>query len=490
MVHMRIVFRWLILVWVAGFSLMACQSNQPIKPLLPNTAQAITYQPSDEVFYNPERGWAQSINITGSDLTEAPLTVERLNALRNAPEHFSLVRKYYQLRPFMGGDISAAFLENLQKDFDAVRRAGLKLVPRFVYVWNLATNKSDADTATALKHLEQLKPVLQNNEDVLAMLEAGMVGYWGEWHSSSSQHVDNYTLEPKASALQIRDKLLEITPSSRFVAMRYLSWHKYRYWPEPLSDQTAFRDTVQARVAHHNDMVVEDANWMVTGRGCGGCPSFETLQQYAQQDTRRVPQTGEPTDNANDLFPTTGDPRPGLSQMHYSMLIRNANTDENATHYQHWITQGYFPDITRQLGYRLQLVRSELPNWARAGETLTGSATIKNVGWAAPYNPRGLELILRHKTTQAVQRLSLLKPLEASLDPRFWLPESGEIKFDISVQLPASLELGQYELLLNLPDPKPTLYERPDYAIRLANQGVWEAATGFNRLGATLEIGQ
>jgi hypothetical protein len=485
---MSIFTKWLVLPWIAGLSLIACQSNRPIEPLVTNAVQVVTYQPSSETFNNPERGWGQSIEIDSTDQTAAPLTIERLNAFKNAPERFSLVRKYYQLRPFMAGDISTVFLENLQKDFDAVRQAGLKLVPRFVYVWNLSVNTSDADTATTLKHLEQLKPVLQNNEDVLAMLEAGLVGYWGEWHSSSNQHVDNYTLEPKASALDIRNKLLEITPKNRFLAMRYVSWHKYKYWSTPLDQLSSFRDSVQARIAHHNDMVVEDANWMVTGRGCGGCPSFDTLRQYAEADTRWAPQTGEPTGNANDSFPTTGDPRPGLSQMHFSMLIRNANTDENAAHYQHWIKEGYFEDITRQLGYRLQLLRSELPKEARAGAALNGRITIKNVGWAAPYNSRGLELILRHKVTQEVQRLNLLKPLDPLLDPRFWRPESGEIKFDIAAQLPADLKSGSYEILLHLPDPMTALRERPDYAIRLANQEVWETATGFNRLGATLEI--
>ncbi len=472
-------------LFALAFALTACQSSVPLQP---NASRIVTYSPSSELFNNPERGWAQSVGINNADQTEAPLTLERLNALKNSTERMSMVRKYYQLRPFMTGDISALFLENLQKDFDAVREAGMKLVPRFVYVWNLSNNRSDADTNTALQHLEQLKPVLQQNEDVLAMLEAGMVGAWGEWHTSSNGHVDNFTLAPQASALQIRDKLLEVTPVSRFVAMRYLYWHKYQFWNQPLSDQNAFANTMHARVAHHNDMVAEDANWTVTGRGCGGCPSFEIMRQYARQDTRFAPQTGEPTGNPNDNFPTTGDPRPGLSEMHYSMLVRNANPDENAPHYQHWINAGYIDDLTRQLGYRLQLVRSELPAQARVGGSINGRIVIKNVGWAAPYNRRGLELVLRHKVTQKVQRLDLLQPANPALDPRFWSPEAGEIQLDIALNLPANLEPGTYDLLLNLPDPMPTLNARPEYAIRLANQNTWEANTGFNRLGASLEV--
>jgi len=54
--------------------------------------------------------------------------------------------------------------------------------------------------------------------------------------------------------------------------------------------------------------------------------------------------------------------------------------------------------------------------------------------------------------------------------------------------LPSTVEPGTYQLLLNLPDPEPTLKGRPEYSIRLANAGVWEAATGYNNLQATIEI--
>jgi hypothetical protein len=42
---------------------------------------------------------------------------------------------------------------------------------------------------------------------------------------------------------------------------------------------------------------------------------------------------------------------------------------------------------------------------------------------------------------------------------------------------------------LNLPDPTPTLYSRADYAIQLANSGLWEAATGYNKMNHTVAIG-
>jgi len=41
---------------------------------------------------------------------------------------------------------------------------------------------------------------------------------------------------------------------------------------------------------------------------------------------------------------------------------------------------------------------------------------------------------------------------------------------------------GEYEVLLNLHDSRPSLAAQPDYSIRLANETVWEAESGYNRL--------
>ena len=52
-------------------------------------------------------------------------------------------------------------------------------------------------------------------------------------------------------------------------------------------------------------------------------------------------------------------------------------------------------------------------------------------------------------------------------------------------------------MLLNLPDPllpnvvtytQAGTEHRAYYAVRLANEGVWEPGTGFNRLGHTLTV--
>ena len=119
---------------------------------------------------------------------------------------------------------------------------------------------------------------------------------------------------------------------------------------------------------------------------------------------------------------------------------------------------------------------------------------LRNVGYAAPFNPRGIEVVLRH--TNSGQRF--FAELSRDTEARRWLPGPNHV-IAASLAVPADLPSGHYDLLLHLPDPTPTLYGLIPYSIRLANStavddngaslgNVWEPATGFHKLGHTLVI--
>jgi hypothetical protein len=106
---------------------------------------------------------------------------------------------------------------------------------------------------------------------------------------------------------------------------------------------------------------------------------------------------------------------------------------------------------------------------------------LTNQGWAAPFNKRDVELVLRNTSTGALYRVKL------NTDPRLWLP-GQTITVNQTVTLPSGMPSGNYALLLNLPDPTPTLNTRPEYAIQMANNNLWESSTGFNNLNFTTSI--
>ena len=57
----------------------------------------------------------------------------------------------------------------------------MKVILRFTYSNSCCDPPfNDAPKATILEHLEQLKPVLAKNEDVIAVVQMGLIGPWGE----------------------------------------------------------------------------------------------------------------------------------------------------------------------------------------------------------------------------------------------------------------------------------------------------------------------
>ena len=56
-----------------------------------------------------------------------------------------------------------------------------------------------------------------------------------------------------------------------------------------------------------------------------------------------------------------------------------------------------------------------------------------------------------------------------------------ETVIDQTITLPDGIS-GAHTLYLNLPDPCETLHDNPMFSIRLANEGVWNEETGYNKL--------
>jgi hypothetical protein len=167
-----------------------------------------------------------------------------------------------------------------------------------------------------------------------------------------------------------------------------------------------------------------------------------------------------------------------MARFHWSYL----NNHFYRPNLERWKAEGCYSEISRRLGYRLRLTQAQLPEGLKPGDSFSARFTFYNEGFAAPYNPRGLELVLRHKSSGSLTRFNL------SADPRRWMPGQSQ-QVELQATLPSNLPAGAYEALLNLPDPKPNLNARPEYAIRLANQGTWESGTGLNRLLHSVSVG-
>jgi hypothetical protein len=427
----------------------------------------ISYLEDQTDFSNPERGFYSEILSESS--APSSLTQAYLDQLKS--KNITLIRRLYSMITFRSGPISAAYLQHIQDDMDMIRNNGFKIILRFSYTNNEPAPWDDAPLNIVSSHIDQLTNILQKNADVIAMMEAGFIGRWGEWHDSSNG------LANPADMKTVLFKLLDALPKSRDVVVRYQQSKKDIFETnEPIGDADGFNKSNRSRTGHHNDcFLASDEDW---GTYWPNDPaSLEAQKNYLREENKYLPQQGE-TCNCNAPRSDCSAAVKELAQMRWSAL----NREYIECVLDSWKTQGCYDEISKRLGYRFRLLSAEIPKSVKIDAPLSLNLVLKNDGFASPYNARNMELVLRSKANAAVTRIRLFH------DPRTWLPDSATIKITVDVIIPASLLPGEYDLLLNFPDPEITLNTKPAYSIRLANQNVWEATTGYNSLQAAVTI--
>jgi len=190
-----------------------------------------------------------------------------------------------------------------------------------------------------------------------------------------------------------------------------------------------------------------------------------------------------PSFTYNNCIATGGQAENEMKRLHFSYLNSDYNNEVN----NDWDSDGCIGDIKKELGYRFILIDGTYTNEVQPGQTISLSIQLKNIGYTAPFNPRGIEVILQNQATQERWYTRL------SEDPRFWFGQGATHSIQTDLCIPTNMPIGDYELFLNLPDPESSLSDRSEYAIRLANNlpngtDVWEPTLGYNRLGHTISI--
>lgn len=472
--------------------------------------QAVFYTGTAEDFANPERGFASSRlppdprpitwdpcgsgnNFTAYNYDVWTPALRLDDLLADRAEGRSLVYMRYHIAAFRNAPLSDAFLARVDQDFATARAAGFKIVPRFAY--NYFTGGPDAPLDRVLEHLDQLGPVLQRNADVLAFMELGFIGCWGEMHTSSNGLIGPAGLNDATRA--ILEKAFAVVPAERMIAVRYAGY-KFQFFGNgtqqpiaPLTPANAFDRSIRARWGEGDDCVVcGEWNW-----GTWTSPADDpfAIRRFLHADNLYVVQEGEggqpgppqPPDVDGDGWTSDYDAcarvLPIFADGRWSALNGGyrANTWFGASA-DRWRREGCFDTIATRLGYRFRLESATLPVRLRRGRTLSIGLALVNDGWSAPYNERPVEVVLRNVKTGATTRVAV------AADPRFW--SSGRHDVTLTASLPRALRHGRYDVLVALPDPAATLRARPEYAIRFANAGTWDAPCGCNALGATVRV--
>ncbi|TWI62596.1 uncharacterized protein DUF4874 [Pseudoduganella lurida] len=433
-----------------------------------------TFRPTDAGIANPERGMYVWANDSLAAWTPAQADAQFAAGYR-------IVYAPVRLDAYAGAPLPQAVLDGLSASFATARRAGLKLIPRFLYNYPAGEtayrNAQDAPLARVLEHIGQLKPVLAANADVIAYLQAGFVGAWGEWHTSSND------LTAAGPRTQIRDALLDALPPDRFLQLRYPPY--LMAWAPQVP---RWRDGSKAsRIGVHNDCFM--ASNTDVGTYSEDAATRQRQHAYTAALSAVTPFGAETCNPADEPDPT---PRTNCDD-----ILREGSrfglTYLNDTYYRglfhtRWEAQGCMAQVKRSMGYRFELATLRHSADVAAGRSGELALTLRNSGWARAFNPRGVQLLLKHRTTGAVVRLAL-----PSVDPRDWLPgRTSTVTARFAV--PAGTPAGIYDVLLALPDGAASLAGDARYSVRPANADDagksqrWDDRLGAFGAGTTLNI--
>ncbi len=494
---------------------LACSKSKspaPVPPVI-NPNAMVTYTESVEDFANPERGFYRYTE--GRASAYVPLVQSQLEKWRglnsadggNYQVYSTLIFRYFIMDIFKGSALSAAFLQSVKNDFDIARAAGVKLIPRFVYTTTVTAGScpekfncapyGDAPKNIVLQHLAQLKPVLADAADVIAVVQMGLIGTWGEnyytdYFGDASQNGQKKLLDNNwQDRNEVIQALLDAVPKDRMIQVRYPQIkQRFVYGSSAsvnvaaLTDAEAFTNLDKARIGYHNDCFLAGTDDYGTYEDYGNSSTPRqsanvVLRAFAKADGKYVAVGGETCDDTyspqNDCEPA-GTAETEMASLHYSYLNCAYNNAVN----NDWQTNGCMLNIRRKLGYRFVLKEFVYPKEITAGSSMAFTLTVNNLGYASPFNERPVKMIFKNSASGQEFQYTL------NTDIRKWF--TGATKIETSIATNASLTAGVYELYLFMPDKYASIAAKPEYAIRLANTDTWDAAKGYNKLLATVTV--
>jgi len=441
------------------------------------TANAIrvTYTPDNKtIFKNPERGFTEEFNGIVSE--SSPYRVKNhISSNWGNSDNMTMPMLLYNFNKYKSQDLPSKILEGFDEDMQALRNRGFKCVLRFAYTED-EDDKTDAKPEWVKRHLEQLKPYLKKNADVIYVLEAGFVGVWGEWYYSVNY--GNETQHVTANRRKVIQYLFENAPEDRFILFRYpMIQQEYLNDKTPLNDWEGFTGTQKARMGCHNDAFLHNYGNMGT-YASDNDDDDPKVREYVAKQTLYVPNGGETNiDDDDQLAEQMYVKAPEeMSKYHWSFC----GMAYAMPVISRWRNSGLFDTLNIHMGYRYNLLQAEFSDQAAPGGKANVAIELKNVGYAPLYNKRTAYLVL--KSSSKTYTIAL------QADPRRWLPNNAWSAIREQVSIPSNVAEGTYHLYLWLPDQYESIKNDSRYAIRFANTSVWDSSTGYNDLKASINI--
>lgn len=331
-----------------------------------------------------------------------------------------------------------------------------------------------ADSRTRqFNHIDAVAAMLGDYRDVIAYIQAGYLGRWGEWNTDRDNAAQAPLLYKKEDRNAVIDRVLAA------YAARNIKQHVELRRPAFANE--VIKRNPSANVGLHNDCFMtsnSDSGTYSDFPGCdGNFGSSSAAKSWASSFTLTRSFGGEtcplstPTERWRSCPNMLSEPK----TLHMNYLNGDWAKGAVAT----WIAGGCYDEIRRKLGYRFKVTRVEYSPTVASGQNFSVTIDIANSGWARLHKRRNAKLVLRKGSTVHVYPL-------ANGATENWAPGTTTRISATAAPPPA----GTYGVRLAIPDPDaPT---RTPYAVKLASKrggvSVFDEGTGENNLGISITV--
>ncbi len=421
-------------------------NSQPREP----QSFKIKYTESIETFANPDRGFYEPAYIYTDQNQVGSVKKELLfsNSLIHLRIDLSMFSsKYNGSKDFL---LTDKMLDSLDALFSTINQSGACVIVRFAYDNQYAGNVDmEPKLNVILKHIEQFSPIINKYKKMITAVECGLVGPWGEMHSSKIATQETYNqiftkylthLEPDVTLLVRRPEFI------------------YKFYGLNLKTLGAF-NYENNRIGCFND------GYLGSSTDLGTFENRELEIAFLEKVNTNKPYGGEVTvpDSAYNRLSWA-------CQEMFKTNLTYLNLHWNDQVIQRWQETKYnlndplyaneteFTYINNHLGYRL--VCQELE--CSIDKTLDIKLSLKNVGFGEIFKEKQGYIILKSKTKQYVYKFAYNNELLIS--------ES----FDIQ-----NIKFGNYSLYLVLADSFDQYATR---GIRFANKDMYDENLQANKL--------
>lgn len=444
-------------------------NETPPKPELPagtDYVQQLDYTESTANISNPDQGFYHPLLVTvtktGATYSASAISTTRLCHLRFDLSAYSAAA---------GGSsepLTQAALDGIANVFETMRKRDKNAVVRFCYDKNYGGNANqEPPLATMQKHAQQFCPIVEKYSAVVTALELGMVGPWGEMHTSTAA-------QNNATVNALIKTFLENT-STVPVTLRTPS-RIYNYLGITVNDIGTYQMPESVyRLGLYND------GYLGSDNDLGTFTNRQKEVAFFSKQNEHLPYGGEVTVPESTLHNITTC-LPEMYQMHLSYL----NEEWNDTVVNGWKTatvnagcakadalyygQTAYTYIQNHMGYRFVLKNSTF-TYPEKLEYLKVSLTLDNVGFGNMYKKKHAKLLFADKNGD----------VKYSVDVGDF---DGAKKTEFTAKLDTlNIKSGKYKIYLQLFGDYLTDYDMAIYCVQFANNNVYDSSLKANLIG-------